>query len=84
MQWICVLKECANQLTEPLSRIFNMSLQQGIYPALWKDAIVTAIFKKGDRKQLSKYRPISLLSFLGKVMENVSWLDFIPTWPITS
>ncbi len=43
----CLLKECANQLAGPLSRIFNMSLQQGIYPALWKDAIVTAIFKKG-------------------------------------
>ncbi len=64
-----VLKECANQLAGHLCKIFNISLQQGIYPALWNDAIVTAICKKGDRKLQSNYRTISLLRYLEKVME---------------
>ncbi len=67
-----VLKECDNQLAEPLCKIYNMSLQQGIYPALWKDATVRAIFKKGDRKLPSNYRPISLLMEF-HLMIKIAW-----------
>jgi hypothetical protein len=49
--------------------IFSKSLRQCKYPSSWKNAHVTAIFKKGDSSLPSYYRPISLNSCVGKVME---------------
>ena len=66
-----VLKECAQSLCEPLSRLFNMSFTQCIFPATWKGANVVPLFKKENRHLVSNYRPVSLLSNLSKVMEKV-------------
>ena len=41
------------------------------YPTSWKIAHVIAIFKKGDKSLPSNYRPISLISCVGKIMECV-------------
>ena len=40
-------------------------------PDIWKSANVTAIFKKGERKNPANYRPISLTSVPGKIMERL-------------
>ena len=66
-----MLKICPEKIAIPLRIIFNKSLQQCKYPSSWKIANVMAIFKKGDTSQPSNYRPISLISCLGKVMERV-------------
>ena len=41
-----VLEECAQCLYEPLSRLFNISFTQCIFPAIWKGANVVPLFKK--------------------------------------
>ena len=64
-----LLKEGASVLSKPLAMVFNRSLLQGYFPSNWKDPNVTAIHKKEDKLVPSNYRPISLLSQLGKVME---------------
>jgi hypothetical protein len=66
-----VLKETKDTIATPLAIIFNASLQEGKLPETWKTAIVSAIFKKGDRKQASNYRPVSLTSIACKVMESI-------------
>ena len=43
----------------------------GIFPDAWKRANVTPIHKKSDRQKKENYRPISLLSCVGKVMERI-------------
>jgi hypothetical protein len=53
----------------PLAIIFNFSLKKGIFPSTWKIARVMPAFKKDDKSSPSNYRPISLLSCIGKVME---------------
>lgn len=64
-----LLKEGADILAEPLAFVFNQSLRQCYFPGLWKEANVSPIHKKDDKSLPTNYRPISLLSQMGKTME---------------
>ena len=46
-------------------------LKNNTFPKTWKKARVIPLFKKGDEKEMSNYRPISLLPALSKVAEKV-------------
>ena len=55
-----------------LLKIFNHSWIKGVVPAVWKEAIVIPVPKKGkDKKNPRSYRPISLLSCVGKLLERM-------------
>ena len=43
-----VLKELANEISDPLCSLFNYSLSLCSYPTQWKDANISPIPKKGD------------------------------------
>lgn len=64
-----ILKAAANKISEPLCTLFNRSLDENIFPETWKIANVTPIYKKGDKYVCKNYRPISLLSCIGKLLE---------------
>ena len=66
-----VLKELHEQLSLPLSMLFNKSLQEGKIPMDWKEAEVVAIFKKGSKHDAGNYRPVSLTCIACKVMESL-------------
>ena len=59
----------AEVLAKPLSEIINASVESGIFPDLWKEAIVVPILKKGDPKDPKNYRPVSCLSAASKILE---------------
>ena len=63
-------KKCAAQIAAPLADIFSASFAQGIYPDIFKKAVVVPIFKKGDRQDPKNYRPISNLPTFSKILEN--------------
>ena len=66
-----MLKETAEVMAAPLSDLFNKSMQTSRFPLTWKRANVAPIHKKSDRQVKENYRPISLLSCVGKVMERI-------------
>ena len=68
-----LLKLFKDIFTVPITAIVNKSLVEGVFPDLLKSAIVHPIFKKNDKKQCANYRPISLLSNLGKLFERVMY-----------
>ena len=66
-----MLKNTANTVSLPLSIIFRKSLEQSVFPTIWKKSKIMSLFKKGDQHHPSNYRPISLLSTVGKVFERI-------------
>ena len=60
-----LLKRCASAIAEPLSFIMQCSFQSSI----WRHALTTPIYKKGDKTVVANYRPISLTCICVKIME---------------
>ena len=65
------LKLAADHIARPLHHIITLSLLQRKFPTSWKCAKVIPLLKKGSSFEKSNYRPVALLSPLGKVLEKV-------------
>src|SRR6218665_592195 len=65
------LKEVRYEVRAILSNMYNESTRTGIVPRDWRDAIVTPLFKKGNRNETGNYRPISLTCIVCKMLESM-------------
>lgn len=64
-----LLKTAAPRICESLSEILNLSIQSTEVANEWKTAIVTPIFKDGNKADCSNYRPISVIPVTMKILE---------------
>ena len=69
-----LLRFCAAGISTSLATLFNRSFAEATVPSSWKEALVVPIFKSGDKHQPTNYRPISLLSVVGKVQERLVFI----------
>ena len=68
---ISVIKFSCSFIASPLAKLINCSMSKGIFPNRLKMAKVVPIFKSGDSKLISNYRPISVLNIFSKIFEKV-------------
>ena len=61
----------AKEISIPLSILFNRSFIDGKFALSWNESNVLPLFKKWDKSLPSNYRPISLLSNIGKLEERI-------------
>ncbi|KFO93867.1 hypothetical protein N320_12933, partial [Buceros rhinoceros silvestris] len=66
-----VLRELVGVTAKLLSITSQQSWQTGEAPADWRLANVTPIYKKGRKEDPGNYRPVSLTSVPGKLMEQI-------------
>ena len=60
---------CGSYVSAYICKLFNLCIDQGVFPKNLKLAKVTPIHKKGSYNMISNYRPISVLSNISKIFE---------------
>ena len=71
-----ILEIAADIITDPMVHIINISLMQEKFPEAWKQAKIIPLHKKDDTWEPKNYRPVSIISPLSKVLENVIHKQF--------
>lgn len=64
-----IIKDIRQLILEPLTHLINASFEDGEFPPQLQRAAVLPIFKKGDKRLVTNYRPVSLLSVFSKIFE---------------
>ena len=75
-----LLKDAAPVIAKPITYLVNLTISTGLIPAEWKDARVTPIFQSGAKNDVNnnyRYRPISVLPLVSKIMERAIQVQFL-------
>ena len=65
-----LFKKICLSIPHSLCQLYRKILQTGIFPDIWKQAVIP-IFKKGSKSDVTNYRPVSLLSIPSKTFEHI-------------
>jgi len=66
-----LLKQGAPYIVDPLIYILNVCLVKGVFPEKFKLAIVKPLYKTSDKKNVTNYRPISMLCNFSKCFKKI-------------
>lgn len=62
-----MIKAACDELSSPLTMLFNKILVNGAYPKLWSKGIIVPIHKSGSKADPNNYRGITISSCMGKL-----------------
>ncbi|XP_045446592.1 uncharacterized protein LOC123654751 [Melitaea cinxia] len=82
-----LLKLSKDIIVPPLTILLKLCFEQGIFPKVFKRALVTPVHKGGSREDVTNYRPISVLTSLSKILEimlNKRLMNFLEKFKILS
>ena len=68
-----VVKKYFRQINKFLEHLFNLSLENGIFPEKIKIAKVIPLFKNVDLENFTKYHPISVLPCFFKMLKRIMY-----------
>jgi len=68
-----LVKQCMQLIKGPLTHIYNLSLNSGVFLDIWKTAKVKPLYKKGDKYDMRNYRPISIIPVFAKLLERLMY-----------
>ena len=66
-----LLRIAGNAIVPALTGLYQFSCESKSVFSAWKIARLTPIYKKDDETERGNYRPVSLLSIPGKIMESI-------------
>ena len=66
-----VVQDCIHVWAKPLSILYNKSLNQNIFPDMWKQSRVVPILKNGSPNCIENYRPITIIPVFAKIYERI-------------
>uniref|UniRef100_A0A8D8XJZ5 Endonuclease/exonuclease/phosphatase domain-containing protein n=1 Tax=Cacopsylla melanoneura TaxID=428564 RepID=A0A8D8XJZ5_9HEMI len=52
-----IMKKCSFEIADSLSDLMQSSMEEGVVPDQWRNAVSIPIFKKGDQKRSHKRKP---------------------------
>ncbi len=79
--------DSADIIAESLTVIFNKSIETGIFPDDLKVACISPICKGESKTECSNYRPISVISVVAKVFEELvsgQLMEYLETYQLLS
>ena len=65
------IKLLTDHVSVVIAKLFNLCIENGIYPDELKCARVVPVYKNGNDSLLQNYRPISILNVLAKIFEKL-------------
>ena len=70
-----MLKSTVDVHVSLLTKIINLSIQNGCFPDELKAAEVTPIFRKNDDLDKGNYEPVNVLPHVSKVFERITYIQ---------
>lgn len=70
-----MIKDAVTVITPSPTKLFNLSIQEKIFPTIWKTARIISIYKSGDKQDPTNYRPISIVPTISKTLEKAIYMQ---------
>ena len=64
-----LFRKCGGSIATSLRNLFSNIKRLRKFPSAWKTEIVSPIYKDGDKREISNYRPVTLLNIISKSFE---------------